>query len=215
MKVKVNIINMWCTPMSEAVTVPSLMMRTSTVSEESLVRDTHTHTQRHTHPLTHTHSLDSTLKFAKSLMTLQTKRCLPRTSLHLYFHLLPIPQPHNNIYPWPCLQSALQLSEVLKERDAQMELKHLKARASEGQDSEWLEKSRREYEDSIRRDQEAAMKRMMAADQNAGFIQKQYVFPFLFCSVHSSSSSCRCINYSFVLVFALSSDCFRGFKLFS
>ena len=32
--------------MSEAVTVPSLMMMTSTVSEESLARDTHT--DRHT-----------------------------------------------------------------------------------------------------------------------------------------------------------------------
>ena len=49
--------------MSEAVTLPSLTMMTSTVSEESLARDTHTHT--------HTHSLGSTLnlKFA-----LQTKR---------------------------------------------------------------------------------------------------------------------------------------------
>ena len=31
--------------MSEAVTVPSLMMMTSSVSKESVVRDTHTYTQ--------------------------------------------------------------------------------------------------------------------------------------------------------------------------
>ena len=42
-KVKVNIINTWYILMSEAVTIPSLMMMTSTVSEESLARDTHTH----------------------------------------------------------------------------------------------------------------------------------------------------------------------------
>lgn len=60
-----------------------------------------------------------------------------------------------------------------------MELKILKAKASEGQDREWMEKAQREYEDSIRRDQEAARKRMMAAAENANFIQKQYVFPFL------------------------------------
>ena len=49
MKVKVNIINMWCILMPEAVTEPSLMM-TSMVYEESLVRggDTHTHTTQHT-----------------------------------------------------------------------------------------------------------------------------------------------------------------------
>ena len=45
MKVKVNIINTWCMLMSEAVTVPSLTMMPSTVSEESFVRDTHTDTR--------------------------------------------------------------------------------------------------------------------------------------------------------------------------
>ena len=34
--------------LSEVVTVPSLMMVTSIVSEESLARDTHTHTHTHT-----------------------------------------------------------------------------------------------------------------------------------------------------------------------
>ena len=34
--------------MSDAVTVPSLMMMISIVSEDSLARDTHTHTHTHT-----------------------------------------------------------------------------------------------------------------------------------------------------------------------
>ena len=41
MKVKINIINTRCMLMSEAVTMPSLTMMTSTGSEESLARDTH------------------------------------------------------------------------------------------------------------------------------------------------------------------------------
>ena len=40
MKVKVNIMTMWCMLMPEAVTVPSLMMMTLIVSEESLAMDT-------------------------------------------------------------------------------------------------------------------------------------------------------------------------------
>ena len=48
-KVKINIINTWCILMSEAVTVPSLMRMTLTVSEESLERDRQT--DRHTHQL--------------------------------------------------------------------------------------------------------------------------------------------------------------------
>ena len=47
MKVKVNIINMRCIPVSEAVTMLSLTMMTVTVFEESLARDTYTHTHRH------------------------------------------------------------------------------------------------------------------------------------------------------------------------
>ena len=51
--------------MSEAVTVPSLTMMTSTVSEEPFTRDTHTHTHTHTQTdrqtggqtNTHTHSV--------------------------------------------------------------------------------------------------------------------------------------------------------------
>ena len=55
MKVKVNIINMSCISMSEAVNVPSLIMMTSIVSKESLARDTHTQTDR---------QVSSKLKFA-------------------------------------------------------------------------------------------------------------------------------------------------------
>ena len=46
MKVKVNIINTWCIAVSEAVTMPSLMMMTLRliVSEESPARDTYGHT---------------------------------------------------------------------------------------------------------------------------------------------------------------------------
>ena len=44
MKVTVTIINTSCIIVSEAVTVPSLMMMISTVSGESRAIDTHTHT---------------------------------------------------------------------------------------------------------------------------------------------------------------------------
>ena len=58
MKVKANIINTWCIPVTEAVTVPSLMMITLVVSEESLARDTHTHT--HTpHKVTFSYDFDN------------------------------------------------------------------------------------------------------------------------------------------------------------
>ena len=41
---------------SEAVTVPSLMMRTTIVSKESHARDTHARTHAHTHTHTHAHT---------------------------------------------------------------------------------------------------------------------------------------------------------------
>ena len=50
MKVRVNIINTSCIPMSEAVIVASLVMMTSIFYEESLARDRHT--DRHTHTYT-------------------------------------------------------------------------------------------------------------------------------------------------------------------
>ena len=49
MNVKFNIINARCITMFEALTMRSLMMMTSMVSEESLARDTHTQTHSSTH----------------------------------------------------------------------------------------------------------------------------------------------------------------------
>ena len=59
---KVTIMSTWCILMSETVTVPSSIMMTSIVSEESRARDTRTqtHTQTHTHGQTGL----SMLKFA-------------------------------------------------------------------------------------------------------------------------------------------------------
>ena len=68
------------------------------------------------------------------------------------------------------------LTEVLKEREAQIELKKLKESASAGKDKEWLERSRRGYEDGILRDQEEAVKRMQKLKITADFQKAQYVF---------------------------------------
>ena len=60
MKVKVNIINTWCILMSDTVTMPSLMMVTVIVSEDSLARDRQTdrhNTHMHAHTCTHAHEL--------------------------------------------------------------------------------------------------------------------------------------------------------------
>ena len=56
--------------------MPSLTIMSSTVSEESLARDTRTHRRTHTH--THTEGVGSTLKCAKSLKTLQIKITLTK-----------------------------------------------------------------------------------------------------------------------------------------
>ena len=49
MKIKVNVINTSCVYIFDAVVVLNSMMMTSTLSDESLVGDTHTcrHTNRH------------------------------------------------------------------------------------------------------------------------------------------------------------------------
>ena len=70
-------------------------------------------------------------------------------------------------------QSALQLTEVLKERDAQLEFKQLKEAAMQGKDKAYLEQAQRDLEEAIRRDQEEAQKRIIAAKQNKGFIKAQ------------------------------------------
>ena len=65
------------------------------------------------------------------------------------------------------------LTEVLKERDAQLELKRLQAMASEGKDQEWLVKAQREHEEAIRLDQGQAVERIKAAKTNQNFLKAQ------------------------------------------
>ena len=65
--------------MSESVTVPSLMMMTSIVSEESLARDTHTHTRTRTHTHVHIHAhtvASSILNFFKVVSEFENKKML-------------------------------------------------------------------------------------------------------------------------------------------
>ena len=79
MKVNVNIINMWCKPMAEAVIETSLTMITSQQfprNRKNCRGDTHTRTR--------THGLGSTLKFAK----FQTKSCVV-----MYYGCLLFPEP--------------------------------------------------------------------------------------------------------------------------
>lgn len=70
-------------------------------------------------------------------------------------------------------QSALQLTEVLKERDAQLEFKQLKEAASQGKDRAYLEQAQRDLEEAIRRDQTEAQHRIAAAKKNKDFIKAQ------------------------------------------
>ena len=70
-------------------------------------------------------------------------------------------------------QSALQLTEVLKEREAQIELKRLKDKANTGKELEFLQHERREYEKSIKEDQAKAMERILAAQDTRHFQTSQ------------------------------------------
>ena len=65
------------------------------------------------------------------------------------------------------------LTEVLKEREAQLELKRLQAQASEGKDQEWVDKARLEHEMAIKQDQEQAYGRIVAAKDNQHFLKAQ------------------------------------------
>lgn len=69
--------------------------------------------------------------------------------------------------------SALMLTEVLKEREAQLELKYLKEHANQGKDKEWLEKAQREHEEAIRQSQIQAAERLLAAADNQNFVKAQ------------------------------------------
>lgn len=73
------------------------------------------------------------------------------------------------------LQSALQLTEVLKERDAQLEFRQLKEAAAQGKDRAYLEQQQRDLEEAIRRDQLEAQKHIEAAKKNTKFVKAQWV----------------------------------------
>ncbi|KAK3592985.1 hypothetical protein CHS0354_023210 [Potamilus streckersoni] len=68
---------------------------------------------------------------------------------------------------------ALMLTEVLKEREAQLELKKLQARANEGKDKEYMALAQREYEEAIQQDQMRAMERLAAAKEAEDFQKAQ------------------------------------------
>ena len=65
------------------------------------------------------------------------------------------------------------LTEVLKEREAQIELRRLKEKASAGKDNEWLHLARREYEEGILKDQDEARERIHKAADTASFQKAQ------------------------------------------
>jgi len=68
---------------------------------------------------------------------------------------------------------ALILTEVLKEREAQLELNRLKEAAEQGQDKVWLDKARREYEEGILRDQQNALDTILQKKETAKFQKTQ------------------------------------------
>ena len=65
------------------------------------------------------------------------------------------------------------MTEVLKEREAQIELKRLKEKASAGKDREWLDLARHEYEEGTLKDQDEARERIRKASENASFQKAQ------------------------------------------
>lgn len=80
----------------------------------------------------------------------------------------------NYVYFPYLLQSALLLTEVLKEREAQIELKKLREQALGGNDTEFDELYRRNYEEWVIRDQEEAQKRRDEAKKTQHFQKAQY-----------------------------------------
>ena len=65
------------------------------------------------------------------------------------------------------------LIEVLKERDAQVELNRLRKAASAGKDRDLLLKAQQELEEGIKHDQEMAIKRMKNNRETADFQMAQ------------------------------------------
>lgn len=70
------------------------------------------------------------------------------------------------------LQSALLLTEVMKEREAQLELKRLRA-VNNDAEMEQVASERREYEEAVLRDQAAAAERRQKAISYADFQKAQ------------------------------------------
>lgn len=68
---------------------------------------------------------------------------------------------------------ALLLTEVLKEREAQLELNRLKEKALDCQDNAWLDKARKDYEEGILRDQQQASKQIKHLKETAKFQKAQ------------------------------------------
>ena len=54
----------------------------------------------------------------------------------------------SHFFQFSSSQSALLFTEVLKEREAQLELKRLKEKAAEGRDQQYLDQMQRELEES-------------------------------------------------------------------
>ena len=76
-------------------------------------------------------------------------------------------------------QSALLQVEVLKERDAQLELKKLKEQAFKGQDDQWLQLAQQQHEQAILDDQKEAIERIHGVKETAEFQKRQYVKYYL------------------------------------
>ena len=65
------------------------------------------------------------------------------------------------------------LTEVLKEREAQLELQKLCQAASAGKDKEWQLKAQKDLEEGIVRDQEEAFRRIHQNRDTAAFQKAQ------------------------------------------
>ncbi|ELU10324.1 hypothetical protein CAPTEDRAFT_176680 [Capitella teleta] len=69
--------------------------------------------------------------------------------------------------------SALQFSEVLKEREAQLELRKLLELGGKDKDKEYVDRARKEYEEAIIKEQEMARERIRLAQETAAFQKAQ------------------------------------------
>jgi hypothetical protein len=62
---------------------------------------------------------------------------------------------------------------VLKEREAQLELKRLMELGGKDKDKDFVERARRDYEEAILKEQDAAMDRIRQARETAAFQKAQ------------------------------------------